>query len=263
MPSALKKSDVPFIVARISSRELIRRGQPVIETTVSTFGKRAVETIGSNVRFNEQNRRVVSFIKKWGAEHVTGMVNRTTQNRIRTVLIRGIEQGHDYAKMGKAIGRVFDVAEGSRAVMIARTEVHRASNFASLEGYQQAGVSQKEWQHTDGGENPREDHIEMDGQIVDIEDDFTSPSGNTAPYPGEFGDAGDDANCQCGVLPVVDDKRLRPSARQLVLRFFPRLRAPLEKRMRTAMKAGFKAQREAVFAEFEKRADKSTEAEAA
>lgn len=259
--AALKKSDVPYIIARIVASELTRRGQPVIRRTVNNFGSRAAEMMGT--KFNEENRRVSRFIRTWGAEHVSGMINRTTQMRVQKVLLDGIRDGKDYEQMGKVIGHVFDVAEGSRATMIARTEIHRASNFASMEGYRQAGVDQKEWQHTDGGPDARPDHIAMDGQVVGIDEDFESPSGNTAPYPGQFGDAADDANCQCGVLPVVDDKRLRPRARRLLVKTTPRLRVPFEREMRRAMRAGFRVQRNAVMDEFNARADKDAGAEAA
>lgn len=257
MPQAtLRRSDVPAIIAKVDARQLTRRGQPVIRVTVKNFGERAAGLVGNSVRFNEQNARVVRFIRKWGAENVTGMINKTTRDRLRTVLVRGIEQGQGYEAMGKAIGHVFDVAQGSRSVMIARTEVHRASNFASLEGYKQAGVEEKEWQHSAGGDQPRETHEEMDGQTVGIDDDFESPTGDTAPYPGEFGDAADDANCQCGVLPVVNTRALRPSSRSWVARTTPRLMAPHVRKMRGAMQAGFAAQRKSVVAAFEARADK-------
>lgn len=257
--AALKKSDVPKLVAKVTARELTRRGEPLIRGTVTQFGKRAANLVSGTDVFNVQNRRVQDFIRRWGAERITGDVNRTTQRRIRNVLIKAIDDGLGYEAMGKRISHVFDVAEGSRAVMIARTEVARASNFATEEGYRQAGVDQKEWQHSAGGDNPREDHIEMDGQIVGIDEDFTSPSGNTAPYPGEFGDPGDDINCQCGVLPVVGDKRMRASSRRWIARFLPRLVAPWQRKFATAMRQGFKEQRKAVMAEFNRLADKTEE----
>lgn len=259
--AALSMTDVSIIVSKVDARELTKRGEPIVRSTVGSFGKRATEMLSDGIVFNAQNKRVVAFIDKWGAERVS-KVNRYTQKRLRTVLMKGIGEGKGYTEVAKDIRQVFDVAK-SRAVTIARTEIHRASTFASTEGYKQAGADQKEWQHSAGGDNPREDHEAMDGQVVGIDDEFTSPSGNTAPYPGEFGDPQDDVNCQCGVLPVTSDKRLRTAARGWVRRFLPRLRRPYEKRMTSAMRGGFAAQHKTVMAEFEKRADKASDTKAA
>lgn len=255
MAAALKKSDIPVIVARIDARQLAKRGKPIVQATIKRFGEQAIDLVGQSVVFNGKNPRVTQFLDKWSATRITGKVNKTTQKRIRTVLSRAVEEGHGYERMAKEIGHVFDVAEGSRAMMIARTEVHRASNFAGLEGYKQAGVEKKEWQ-TSISDTSRETHIEMNGQVVDIDENFTSPDGGSAPYPGEFGEAGEDVNCQCGVLPVVNERSLRPVVRRVMLKTADRQQMPYRRKLQSAMRAGFAAQRKAVMAAFEARADK-------
>jgi hypothetical protein len=57
----------------------------------------------------------------------------------------------------------------------------------------------KAWQHNDVTVSPREDHIEMDGQIADEDGFFTAPDGATAEGPGQFGDPKHDANCMCSI----------------------------------------------------------------
>jgi SPP1 gp7 family putative phage head morphogenesis protein len=250
----MPKIDVGVLVARVKPEELIRRGKPIINRSVEFFGRRAVSSVGSNVGFNVSNPRTVSFLKRWGADRITGDVNRTTQRRLRTVLSRGVAAGKTHQEIAKDIARVFDVAKGSRSVQIARTEIARASNFASREGYKQAGLEEKEWQATQDATS-REDHDAMDGQVVGIDEDFTSPSGYTAPYPGAFGEASEDINCRCGVLPVVSDKAFRNISRLWLYKGLERARAPYDRQMRRAMASGFSAQQAAVMSAFNEMGD--------
>jgi SPP1 gp7 family putative phage head morphogenesis protein len=194
------------------------------------------------------NPGVSSFIRKWGVERITGQVNQTTKDRLRTVLARAVDEGKSYEQMAKAIEHVFGVAKGSRATMIARTEVGRASNYATKQGYKQAGVEQKEWQATQDNAT-RDTHSEMDGQVQDIDDEFESPDGGTADYPGDFGDAAEDANCRCGVLPVVGERRLRGN-RFRMWKVLEQARHPYDRRLHIAMVVGFEHQRMAVMDAF-------------
>jgi uncharacterized protein with gpF-like domain len=132
-----------------------------------------------------------------------------------------------------------------RADTIARTATTEGSSFASVEGYRQAGVEEKEWLTTVSGDS-RASHVAMDGQIVGITENFESGDGGTAPYPGGFGDPSEDCNCECAVLPVVSEKRL--SSRAMILKAFERLRAPHRRAMRSAMGKAFAAQSDAVVA---------------
>jgi uncharacterized protein with gpF-like domain len=123
---------------------------------------------------------------------------------------------------------------------IAKTEVNRASNFASWEGYKQAGVEQKEWLSV-LSDTTRASHEEMDGQTVDINEEFVSPNGGTAQYPGGFDDPAEDINCQCGVLPVVDERRVR-GRRVILSKSFQRERIPWNRKLSRAFSAAFAEQ---------------------
>lgn len=239
--------NVSVIVARVSTRPLLKRSKPVIKATIEKFGKRAMSIVGTDNPFNMANPRVNSYIKKWGAKKITN-INNTTRGRLATVLLKAVENGDTTEQIAKTIGSVFDVAEGSRALMIARTEIAGASNFASHEGYKQAGIEQKEWQSTQD-ELVRETHQALDGQVQDINDPFQSESGATAQYPGGFGVPEEDINCRCGVLPRVSEKRLR-GGRKWMWKMLELDRLPFDRKMRQAMKDGFKEQRKAVMAAF-------------
>jgi SPP1 gp7 family putative phage head morphogenesis protein len=236
------------IVAKVDAGELIRRGKPIIRSTVSAFGSRGMRSIGTSISFNTENPAVARYLKQWGATRITGKINEHTRDRIRTVLERGVQRGDTYEQMGKSLARVFDVAKGSRSVAIARTEVATAGNFATKQAFKQAGVEQKEWQATQD-DTTRDTHSDMDGQVRDVDEEFDSPSGASADYPGDFGVAEEDINCRCGILPKVGDRSVRGN-RYLMWKDLESARAPFERQLRRAMASGFEAQRKAVMAEF-------------
>jgi SPP1 gp7 family putative phage head morphogenesis protein len=244
----LSNTQIRAIVSRVDARELIKRGQVVIRATVDTFGKRAASQLHLPDQFNLQDPRVGRFLRQWGVERITTKVNRVTQERLRVVLERGSDAGKPYAEIEKDIARVFEVAKGSRARAIAQTEIPRASNFASKESYRQLGVEKKEWQATED-DVTRDTHAEMNGQVVEINEMFVSPSGAQADYPGDFGVPEEDINCRCGVLPVVEEQRMIGN-RFHMWKMLERQRLPFERRLRVAMKSGFAAQERAALEQF-------------
>jgi SPP1 gp7 family putative phage head morphogenesis protein len=240
---ALSARAIPGIVSKIRP-SVFKVATTAVRNTVIGFGDKAAKEIITDATFNVNSPKVRDFMRRFGAERIRD-VNRTTRNRVRRVLVQGVESGATTDELADQIAHVFDVAEGSRAYTIARTEVARSSNFGALEGYRQTGVEKKEWLATQD-DGVRETHSEADGQVVGIDDEFTVGDA-TCQFPGDTGDPEEDINCRCGVLPVINDKRLRGS-RFLIWKVFDRQRGPYEKRIRQGFKRGFREQREAVLA---------------
>ena len=79
-----------------------------------------------------------------------------------------------------------------------------ATNAGQLKAYDEAGVKEKEWL-TAGDERVRESH-QIDGQIVDLHQSFTTNGGAKLQYPGDrsSGAPADEViGCRCSVLPIV------------------------------------------------------------
>lgn len=239
----LTKAKIPGIISEIKSTAF-KGAAKTVRNTVVSFGTKAAQEVISDATFNVNSPKVRDFMRKFGAERIND-VNKTTRDRVRTVLVDGIDSGASIDQIAEDIGHVFDVAEGSRAVTIARTEVARSSNFGALEGYRQVGVEEKEWLATQDAA-VRETHEEADGQVVGIDEEFEVGDA-TCQFPGDTGDPEEDINCRCGVLPVINDKRLRGS-RFMLFRVFDRRRGPYEKSIRKEFKKGFRSQRDAVLA---------------
>jgi hypothetical protein len=97
-------------------------------------------------------------------------------------------------------------ADFSKALRIARTEGGRCRTLATQKGYEDAKALgadiQKMWLAA-LDKKTRMEHIELDGQIVDIDEPFKY-NGLKAIGPRCFGVAGMDINCRCTTIVIVD-----------------------------------------------------------
>ena len=139
--------------------------------------------------------RIIFFAEK---------VNENTVQLLKEAIEAGIAAGESIDMIGGRIGQVFDFSESYRSKRIAQTEVIGAANSGQIEGYIENGVDRKMW-ITARDEKVRSSHL-IDGQTVDVEDDFTLNSGVQIQYPGDRSGAapvGEVVNCRCCVSPVV------------------------------------------------------------
>ncbi len=103
----------------------------------------------------------------------------------------------------------------SKALTIARTETNNIASFISQESGAITGDNVKQWVWSGVS---REGHAAMNGQTVQIGEDFTNPlSGNSAPRPNAFRKASEDINCTCSIitLNVIDDQEAREIEEEL------------------------------------------------
>tara|TARA_Y100001973_G_C5156516_1_gene311049 strand:- start:948 stop:1367 length:420 start_codon:yes stop_codon:yes gene_type:complete len=134
---------------------------------------------------------------------------RTTIKEVNKVINKGIGEGLSVSEIRSNINnsKVFDVG---RAKRIARTEATKCINAAQLNAMNQAendGIPiQKEW-ISERDDSVREAHAELDGQIVNVNQNFVVPAGEYAGEqtmtPCQFGIESLDVNCRCVVVSDV------------------------------------------------------------
>jgi len=165
--------------------------------------------------FTLYNEEFDKWIKKFGLLKVVE-INSTTYSQLRekmqAELADGIEAGESIenlaARLVAASDGVYDNMSQARAEMIARTETMGSVNYGQLVVYQAEGVDTKEWLATRDGDT-RDSHIMMDGMQVPIHESFNVPGfGKVAPdtmmYPTGGSVAGQNINCRCTIVPVLD-----------------------------------------------------------
>lgn len=129
--------------------------------------------------------------------------------RIRIHITQGIMSGEGYSKIAKALRDDLGMAK-AQSLRVARTEAGRAMSQAGLDSAMVAknnGMKMmKRWSATKDSRT-RDTHRHLDGQSVDIDDNFKS-SGCVGPAPHLFvgvASAKENINCRCKLLYYIDE----------------------------------------------------------
>ena len=138
--------------------------------------------------FNSIVEQNVNLIKSIASEHLT---------QVQGIVLRGIETGHDLSRMTEDLEKSFGVTE-RRAAMISRDQTAKATNNLSRQRLMDYGVTKGKWMHTSSGKTYRDSHVEMDGEIYDIEEGCWDDDYGDYVQPGEL------VNCHCVCIPVID-----------------------------------------------------------
>lgn len=136
---------------------------------------------------------------------------------IRAELSRGIAGGASWNEMAANIANGMNSPfkkAYNKAIRISRTEGHRIQQQSALDAQKSAKEKGadvvKQWDAT-LDDKTRPTHQELDGQIRELEEDFTV-GGISVAYPGGFGDPAEDCNCRCALLQrarwALDDDEL-------------------------------------------------------
>lgn len=167
-------------------------------------------------------------VQYWAEVHAikwADSIEHTTLERIDKIIKLGSQNGMTSKQINNIILQFFS-AEGyepalltpndngtnisikDRVKTIVQTETLSTINEAQLEAFKSTPfVNGKTWITTLGVSDHHEGHLEMDGQEVQVDADFTNPATlQHAPCPGQFGTADQDINCLCDIGPVVIDE---------------------------------------------------------
>lgn len=173
---------------------------PFIKQVVIEQGAEVFSFLGINGDINTNTDSAARFLSEQGLAFIKD-VNETTMDKLRKALIEGLDGGESITDLAGRVSDVFSSASASRASTIARTEVLRATNFASTEAYTQSGVvSGKEWLTALDG-RVHEGCAIMDGVIVSLNKSFITEVG-AIEYPPMH------PNCRCTTIPVIMSKSI-------------------------------------------------------
>ena len=130
-----------------------------------------------------------------------GVSTNELKSQVLEELKRGFAADMTYTDIARNISNRGQANLG-RSMTIARTEGHRVQSEAKMDSYHAAKAKGadivKQWDATLDGAT-RDTHRMLDGQVRELDEDFTV-LGASAPYPGGFGDPAEDCNCRCCML---------------------------------------------------------------
>lgn len=166
---------------------------PLMMSVLEEAGSDALTLVGSDYAFN-----ITSDIAGWLDSRVNlfmNQINETTFNTLKEQFAESLasEEGRD--ELVRRIEDTYGNINESRAATIARTEVHNATQYGTVEGYKQSGLTTKIWV-TVGDGSVRDSHASIDGEEKPIDAAFS----NGLMFPGDpRGDASETVNCRCTI----------------------------------------------------------------
>ena len=197
---------------RESETQMKRVIGAALTSTGNLFGKRVLKSLKHRpVRFEiKADSDVVfgSFLTEWVernvGERVTEIIGTSRKKVVKAIqdaVLEATDEGEGAALLAKRIEDVYDGFAGARAMTIARTEILAASNAASEGAAKATGIPRlrKEWIAEVGSGRTRDAHAEANGQIVDIDDEFTV-GGERLKHPGDpKGSPENIIQCRCTI----------------------------------------------------------------
>ncbi|BDG48785.1 phage minor head protein [Parageobacillus sp. KH3-4] len=181
-----------------------------LQLTIEELCKKLMESIDPDIPFVETSTQTTNWVKDWSTK-LADLMQLNTHKAIEKVLTDAIENGDSIQDVEL---KMKDLPEfdRKRARTTAITEILTASSRAQWESYMQSpAVVKKKWKHSGSKKNqPRENHVAMDGVEVGVDEEFKiEGSGETCQYPRDPSlSAKERVNCHCTMGPVVDESIL-------------------------------------------------------
>ena len=181
---------------------------------------RCVTKIDPQLTVAKITRRTTSWIESW-SEKLSSLMDLNSKEGIEKILVDGLKKGQGIAEFTQALidsgirGGHGSAAEYEKARRIAVTEVLRAHSVAQHESLiQSPAVEERMWRHTGSYRNqPRQNHVDMDGTRVPINEPFILKGADGVTYKPMYPrdsnlPPGECVNCHCIEQGVVSEKIL-------------------------------------------------------
>ncbi len=196
--------EVEQIIARLKKKfdgeytdskrfDIIMEAAERAEGTNSTYFRNlAIKIFGIDIGRSEPwlKQEMSAFVRT--NMDLVGSIADEHIDRVKNLMLLGTQQGWRHEELAKEIEGKFGVAE-NKAKLIARDQVSKFNASLTEFRMKEAGVEKYEWS-TSGDERVRESHAEKDGKIFSWSDP-----------PADTGNPGEDINCRCVAIPVLED----------------------------------------------------------
>lgn len=162
-----------------------------------TYDDGASLTEESYSLFGIKRPEFISAAKINGGKRITG-IQRTTRNKIASVIAAGVANGVSQAELRKTIQSEMSVSQ-ARVKLIARQETMTALATGQFDMMSSAGAKTKTWHHRpqknprDGSHGPN--HVALEGETIPIDGRFSN--GLRYPRDPEDGRPEELINCRC------------------------------------------------------------------
>ena len=170
-----------------------------------------VHVVDTEIKITALSKRTYNWIDNWSAD-LAALMKETSIKQLEDILKRGLDVGSDISSVTVELMQSGIRNEYYRARRVAVTEILRAHNVAKQEAdMQNPCVKEKMWRHTGAHKNePRPNHIDMDGQRVPVDQPYTLIGADGVTYHPMFPTdpelpPGESINCHCISQSIVDE----------------------------------------------------------
>lgn len=196
-------------------------GEELTETFIDYFSETVTDLSSSYMKMTEEDldvtqlrKRTTAWINQWSSQ-LSQIMQLTSQQQIGSLLQNALDSGKGCDVFAQELIKNGIRKEAWRARATAVTEMLRAHSVARQEAIiQSPATDRKKWRHSGGHKNdPRENHVAMDGQIVPKAEPFVliGIKGGTH-YPMFPRDPElppeESINCHCTHVPIANDNIL-------------------------------------------------------
>ncbi len=154
--------------------------------------------LGFDLKFSYMSRKERRDFKAIVNENVS-LIKRIASEclgQVEGIVMRAIQDGFDLGTLTERLHHQFDVTK-KRAAMIARDQTAKCTNTLSRDRLTSYGITQGIWMHTSAGKTYRDAHVEMDGEVYQLEEGCFDPHEGRKVQPAEL------VNCHCVCRPII------------------------------------------------------------
>lgn len=192
------------------AKSLSKVARKFLDYTMKDMTTAFMNAIDPDIQFNIFSKRTTKWIDSWSND-LGKLMQINSHKAVERVLNEGLEKGKGIREIARDLEKLPQFNR-LRARRTAQTETLAACSASQLESYRQSpAVTGKKWRHSGSkGITPRENHVEYDGIVVPVEEEFELPgSGERCMFPRDSSlSAKERVECHCVMSPAVDNNIL-------------------------------------------------------
>lgn len=183
----------------------------MLETQIPELATTYIKELEPDLVVDTLRWRTSDWLAEW-SERLGELMKINTHKQLTDIIQSAIDNGESISSLTQTIMDGGWRSEYYQARRVAVTEVLRAHSVAREEAIQQSpATDRKEWVHTGAHKNePRQNHVDMSGQIVDKDKPFTLIGRDGATYYPMYPrdpilPPGESINCHCIHRGITND----------------------------------------------------------
>lgn len=170
-------------------------------TSSANLGKSLKEMSGGLTIKTNFGTGELKTITKASVHESTSLIKTIAKEymgKVEQAVMRSITTGDGLKTLQPALEKYYGQSE-RKAKNVALDQTRKVYNQINAKRMQKVGLNKFIWLHSGGGQHPREEHEEMDGNIYDLDDPPVIDS-----RTGETGLPGQLPNCGCTMQPYYE-----------------------------------------------------------